>query len=319
MKTLICMTFAVFFVAEAMTGRVPPLPASPPAQDMKLDMGNSMTMTLVLIPAGKFEMGCGGLTDPRKDRIQHEVTIGNPFYMGATHVTVDQFAAFVKDSGYRTDAERAGFAMGIEIKGGSLDMKKVDGCSWRKPSFEQMGNHPVVQVSWNDARAFCEWLSKKTGKIVGLPTEAQWEYACRAGTNTSYPWGDNPDDGKGWANCRDQSNMNNLRFGLATASFFHWDDGFVFTSPVAHFKANAFALYDMIGNAKQWCQDYYGPYGEGAATDPIGPDTGRDRVLRGSSWLGIPLNSSSAMRSRDHPENRSDEIGFRISIKPDKG
>ena len=133
------------------------------------------------------------------------MTISKPFYMGVTHVTVDQFAAFVKDSGYKTDAEKDGWSVGFEIKDGKIDVKKVDGCSWRNPSFDQKGDHPVVQVSWNDAKAFCDWLSKKSGKTVGLPTEAQWEYACRAGTKTAYPWGDNPDDGKGWANCADQS------------------------------------------------------------------------------------------------------------------
>ena len=133
------------------------------------------------------------------------MTISKPFYMGVTHVTVDQFAAFVKDSGYKTDAEKDGWSVGFEIKDGKFVRQKMDGCSWRNPSFDQKGDHPVVQVSWNDAKAFCDWLSKKSGKTVTLPTEAQWEYACRAGTTTAYPWGDNPDDGKGWANCADQS------------------------------------------------------------------------------------------------------------------
>ena len=178
---------------------------------MTVDLGDKVTMKLVQVPAGKFTMGSPeaekkaavkeavaagnsekDATDVFKDEVQHEVTISKPFYMGITHVTVDQFAAFVKDSGYKTEAEKDGWAGGFEIKDGKLNDKRVNGCSWRKPSFDQKGDHPVVQVSWNDAKAFCDWLSKKSGKTVVLPTEAQWEYACRAGTKTAYPWGDSP-------------------------------------------------------------------------------------------------------------------------------
>src|SRR5208282_3423677 len=101
--------------------------------------------------------------------------------------TVDQFAAFVKESGYKTDAEKT-FATAIQIKDGKLDMTSMAE-SWRNPSFNQKGNCPVVQVDWNDTQAFCDWLSKKSGQKVSLPTEAQWEYACRAGTKTAYLWG----------------------------------------------------------------------------------------------------------------------------------
>jgi formylglycine-generating enzyme required for sulfatase activity len=234
--------------------------------------------------------------------------------MGVTHVTVDQFAAFVKDSGYMTNAEKDGWSPGIEIKDGKLDFKVVDGCSWRNPSFDQKGDHPVVQVSWNDAKAFCDWLSKKSGKTVVLPTEAQWEYACRAGTKTAYPWGDNPDDGKGWANGADQRLKKKFPNAPAEWTFFNWDDGFVFTSPVGSFKANAFGLYDMNGNAWQWCQDRYGDYGKGAATDPTGPDTGSLRGLRGGSWGYLPGLCRSALRYGSGPGYRSDCGGFRVVV-----
>ncbi|MCX5683322.1 MAG: SUMF1/EgtB/PvdO family nonheme iron enzyme, partial [Planctomycetota bacterium] len=171
---------------------------SPTTGNLTLDLGGGATMKLVLIPAGKFLMGSPATEKDRsKDEVQHEVMIGKPFYMGITSVTVDQFAAFVKDSGYKTDAEKDGFSVVFEIKDGTSMKKEVDGCSWRNPGFDQKGDHPVVQVSWNDARAFCDWLSKKSGKTVVLPTESQWEYACRAGSKTAYLWGDNPDDGKG--------------------------------------------------------------------------------------------------------------------------
>ena len=146
-----------------------------------------------------------------------------------------------------------------------------------------------------------------------LPTEAQWEYACRAGTKTAYPWGDNPDDGKGWANCADQSLKKKIP-NQEHWAFFSWDDNFVFTSPVGSFKANAFGLYDMIGNAWEWCQDRYGDYEKGAATDPTGPDNGVLRVLRGGSWLNGPWLCRSARRCRINPDCRIDYLGFRVVV-----
>ncbi len=172
----------------------------------------------------------------------------------------------------------------------------------------------MVQVSWNDAKAFCDWLSKKSGKTVALPTEAQWEYACRAGTKTAYPWGDNPDDGKGWANCADQSLKKKFPYAAAGWRVFSWDDNFVFTSPVASFKANAFGLYDMNGNALQWCSDRYGDYEKGAVTDPTGADAGGLRVLRGGSWRGGPRNCRSAGRGWGTPGGRHDGSGFRVAV-----
>jgi sulfatase modifying factor 1 len=282
--------------------------------NLTLDLGGGATVKLVLIPAGKFMMGSPATEKDRdKDEVQHEVTISKPFHMGITPVTVDQFAAFVKDSGYKTDVEKAGWSLGVEIKDGTLMPKKADGCSWRNPSFDQKGDHPVVQVSWDDARAFCDWLSKKSGKTVVLPTESQWEYACRAGSKTAYLWGDNPDDGKGWANCADQSLKKKLPNAPAAWTFFSWDDGFVFTSPVANFKANAFGLYDMTGNVWQWCGDGYGDYPGGAVTDPVGPAPGPFRVQRGGSWIDTPGYCRSAGRSSGAPLNR-DGHGFRVVV-----
>jgi len=298
-------------------------PVTAPRRELTLDLGEGLTLKLVEIPAGTFLMGSkfsveevarryGGKAEGYEDEHpRHEVTLSKPFYMGVTPVTVDQFAAFVADSGYRTDAEKEGWSIGVEIKDGKIGGKRVDGCSWRNPGFDQKGDHPVVHVSWNDAKAFCDWLSKKSGRTVALPTEAQWEYACRAGTTTAFPWGDDPDDGKGWANAADQSLRKKIpnQEGL---TFFSWDDGFVFTSPVGHFKANAFGLYDMIGNVLEWCQDRYGDYGRDSVTDPTGPDTGRLRVLRGGSWGGTPRYCRSALRGRNVPDYRFVGTGFRV-------
>jgi formylglycine-generating enzyme required for sulfatase activity len=232
--------------------------------------------------------------------------------MGITHVTVDQFRAFVEDSGYKTDAEKDGWSVGMGLRDGKLDVTEVQGASWQNPSFEQKGDHPVVHVSWNDARAFCDWLSKKARVEVSLPTEAQWEYACRAGTTTAYPWGDDPDMGIGWANCGDQSLLKRVPEVSGRLPLFKWDDGFAFTSPVGNFRANAFGLYDMIGNVWQWCGDYYGPYEKAAATDPTGGNAGDRRVLRGGSWGNTPMDCRSAFRMRLIPARRSDFVGFRV-------
>jgi formylglycine-generating enzyme required for sulfatase activity len=292
-------------------------PSSQPAKELTLDLGNKVTMKLALIPSGKFMMGSPETEKGRDtDEAQHEVTISKAFYMGTTHVTVDQFAAFVKDSGYKTDAEKDGWSAGIEIEDGKIVVKKVDGASWRKPSFDQKGDHPVVQVSWNDAKAFCDWLSKKSGKKVALPTEARFEYACRGGAKTAYPWGDSPDDGKGWANCADQSLKKKLSNAPAVWTFFSWDDGFVFTSPVGSFKGNSFGLYDMIGNAFEWCSDWYDKdyYANCPKTDPQGPASGAYRVLRGGGWLNIPQLCRSALRPRLDPGYRYRSVGFRVVL-----
>ena len=292
-------------------------------KNLTLDLGNKVAMNLALIPAGKFLMGSPEGEDVRRrDEAQHGVTLSKPFYMGVHHITVDQFAAFVKESGYKTDAEKEGCSESAEIKNGKLVTgkgknikfipKKMVGASWRNPGFQQKGDHPVVQVSWNDAVAFCGWLSKMSGRAVALPTEAQWEYACRAGTKTAWPWGDNPDDGKGWANGADQSLMRILPRNAAITCF-NWDDGFVFTSPVGSFKANAFGLFDMIGNAAHWCQDRYGDYEKGAVTDPTGSATGTNRVVRGGSWNNFQIkNCRSAARYQFAPDHRNDRYGFRV-------
>ena len=290
-------------------------PVGEARRELTLDLGNGVTLKLVPIPAGKFLMGSPDTEKGRAaDETQHEVTISKPYYMGTTPVTVEQFSAFVADSGYKTDAEKDGESEGIEIRDGDLEVKEVDGCSWRHPSFDQKRDHPVVQISWNDAQAFCDWLSTKSGKKVRLPTEAQWEYACRAGTQTAYPWGDDRGDGKAWANCSDQS----LRKELSNVSaelFFRWDDGFVFTSPVGSFKPNAFGLYDMIGNVWEWCSDWYGRYPKDAVTDPPGADTGRFRVMRGGCWSRGPAYCRSAFRGRRFPDLRyRGSRGFRVSV-----
>jgi len=206
---------------------------------------------------------------------------------------VDQFAAFVKDSSYKTDAEKADWSIGFEIKDGTFDVKKTVR-SWREPSFDQKGDYPVVQVSWNDAKAFCDWLSKKSGKTVVLPTEAQWEYACRAGSKTRFSFGDSD---KGIANYA-----------------WHAANATGTPHPVGQKKPNAWGLYDMHGNVWEWCADWYGPSSKEGAADPQGPASGDQRVLRGGAWVSNPIACRAAYRVGQAPGFRYYFIGFRVAM-----
>jgi formylglycine-generating enzyme required for sulfatase activity len=292
--------------------------------ELTLDLGNNSTLKLVRIPPGTFTMGS---PETEKNRglgeTQHQVPIDRPFYMGVTHVTVHQFATFVNDTGYKTDAEKLGWGGGHMLIDSDRDAYMVKGASWHNVTSDQIelvkSDHPAVQISWNDAKAFCKWLSNKFGRMVDLPTEAQWEYACRGGSTSAYPWGESPEDGKGWANCADQSLKEHLskpspipsflRQRVRT-SFFSWNDGFVLTSPVGIFKANAFGLRDMIGNASQWCQDL-----KSADIDPVGPSTANWHIIRGGSWNDGPANCRSAARTAWPPDGRDSTSGFRVTVQ----
>jgi len=294
---------------------------------------NSIGMKLTLVPSGEFMMGSGEsaeetaaffkknlgentaaflkknpamafLTSPdlfKGEHPQHRVRITKPFYLGTYHVTRGQFQQFVKDSGYKTDAEKGNkpWAWGWDPEKGFDVNEKY---SWRNAGFQQTDEHPVVNVSWNDAVAFCKWLSRKEGKTYRLPTEAEWEYACRAGTTTRYYTGDDPETLAKAANVAD-----------ATAKAKSPDRKF--TMPVGQFKPNAFGLYDMHGNAWQWCADRYADdyYGKSPADDPTGPDAGGARVHRGGSWGDWPVVARSAVRVSSPPDFRNYFTGFRVA------
>jgi formylglycine-generating enzyme required for sulfatase activity len=290
------------------------------------DLMNSLGMKFVVIPGddryrplgpdnpGHFLMGSPQTEFGRdKNEPQHRVTLTHPFLMGATHVTRGQFAAFVQGSGYHTDAEKQGSAYLV------VDGKfwPQEGASWRNVGFRQTDDDPVVIISWNDATTFAEWLSKRDGRRYRLPTEAEWEYACRAGTQTAYLWGDDPEAGAGWANAADAS----LKRQVPDSTTFSWDDGYVYTSPVGRFRPNAFGLFDNVGNAWQWCSDWYGTYPAGDAVDPAGPaqpPTGTEgfKVLRGGSWnTGGPGDCRAAGRLNYKPDHRINYVGFRLCIE----
>ena len=283
---------------------------------------NSIGMKLKLIPAGEFQMGSGKSAEEiarlfdskaeyhKDEHPQHRVRITKPFYMGVHEVTVGQFHEFVRAEGYKTESERDGE--------GGYGWNKAEGkfegrdpkYNWRNTGFSQDDSHPVVNVTWNDAVAFCKWLSGKEGKQYRLPTEAEWEYACRAGTTTMYYCGDDPEG---------LARVGNVADGTARRQFSEWttisaDDGHVFTAPVGQFRANDFGLYDMHGNVYEWCQDWYGEqyYAISPSADPKGASSGSSRVLRGGSWNYVAGYCRSANRDRLTAGNRSIDDGFRL-------
>jgi formylglycine-generating enzyme required for sulfatase activity len=214
----------------------------------------------VLIPAGSFQMERGAqgpdqyISSPRP---VHEVTIGRPFWMGKTPVTVRQFRAFVDATGYRTEAEKGD---GSNVWTDRWE-QKAD-ANWRNPHFDQEDGCPVVCVSWNDAQAYTQWLNgKNPGLTYRLPTEAEWDYACRAGTTGE-------------------------RYGDLDAIAWYESNSGGRTHPVGQKQPNAFGLYDMLGNVFQWCRDWEGEsyHSSRPATDPQGELNGSCRVVRGGPW-----------------------------------
>jgi formylglycine-generating enzyme required for sulfatase activity len=276
---------------------------------------NSLGMKFRLIPAGKFTMGSTKeeidaalkLVEKGKryddpftiEGPAHSVEITHPFYMGETEVTVGQFRQFVEDSKYNVGDDR-----------------------WKKPGWnhiqvgqpvvfvEQTDNHPVVFVDWKNTNDFCLWLSKKEGKEYRLPTEAEWEYCCRAGTKTRYSFGDNEGELSryAWISTNSQGNAH----------------------PVKELDPNPWGLYDMHGNVGEWCQDLYDMTPEDIAhlwerpwsvyykasprKDPPGPAAGLGRMVRGGSWYNAPVFCRSAFRGHTGPDARGHQIGFRVLL-----
>jgi len=284
----------------------------------------SLDLDLVLIPAGRFAMGSPETADQllkafpyakkewfMGERPVHRVTISRPFYLGKYEVTKGQFKKFVEETGYKTDAERDGQGGGGYTGDKDKPFAQRPTFTWRDWAVEEGDTSPVVNVSHNDALAFCEWLSRKEGEEYRLPTEAEWEYACRAGTTERYYNGDDPEG---------LTNIGNVADATAKEKFPAWttvssSDGWAFTSSVGQFAANTFGLYDMIGNAWQWCSDWYDDdyYAKSPDRDPSGPNSGSIRVCRGGSWDSYAVLCRAAHRVRVLPERRCNDLGFRLA------
>jgi formylglycine-generating enzyme len=308
-------------------------------------------LSLTLVPPGEFMMGRSESLEqlkrlnPRLDKDmklengivgeiieseqpQHRVRITRPFYIGTYNVTRGQFRTFVQRTGYRTDAETSGKgAFGYSAEDGGDLLTQRPEYNWLVMGFPQEDDHPVVNVSWNDATAFCEWLSKKEGSVYRLPTEAEWEYAYRAGTSSFYSFGDDPEQLTKYANVADRthvdkvyppSQFDELMMNMHTVRS---SDGFAFTSPVGRFRPNAFGVYDMHGNAGTWCSDrcQLDAYAKSETDDPKGPASGEQRVTRGGSWAQSPFACRCASRSAAEATTCACNQGFRIVREQESG
>jgi len=307
--------------APAPVPEQPEAPAPPPdagrgaprTGDLRV---NSLSQTLILIEPGEFAMGSPH-AQPLRDEgeWQHTVRIVQAYWMTRVEVSRGQFAAFAKETGYITDAERAGWSHGLGADG---RWRQVDGIDWRNPGFTQSDSHPVVCVSLHDALTFCRWLSDREGRTYRLPTEAEWEYGCRAGSSTAYAWGDDVFVEVPRANAADKAWTD--RFPEAIG--FRWRDACVHTSPVGRFPANAWGLFDMHGNVAEWCLDRYVQYGVEPVVDAVDPEAlsagdPAPRVLRGGSFAATPAHCRAAHRDAAPPDSSFVTVGFRVVMESD--
>ena len=271
---------------------------------------------LVVIPTGSFSMGApageGGAR--ASEQPQRLVRIDSGFALGRDDVSVGEFRVFIDDSGYATDAEKAGASSVYdETTGRMIDRR---GITWRDDYLGNVADDdlPVIHVSWNDAVAYAQWLSARTGKRYRLPSEAEFEYALRAGSSTRYPWGDgNPprvlDNFTG-----DGDRSPKLRRSWAKA-FRRYDDGYWGPAPNGKFPANAFGLIDMDGNVSEWVADcWHDNYTRAPVDSSAWMNPGcAEHVIRGGSWGSAPDQVRSAYRIAAPSSTRSARVGIRVA------
>lgn len=302
-------------------------------------ISNSLGMRLVQIPAGTFRMGSDESLSalqkdfPRMEAVRlealrdeapvHIVRITRPFYMGQTEITVGQFRQFLQASGYVPESVADGtggygynpaYDPATTTRGDLFEGRDMR-YSWRNPGFAQTDRHPVVNVTWNDAQALAQWLSRTEGRTYRLPTEAEWEYAARAGTRSRFHSGNAPESLHKVANVFDAKAAPYWPQLVQHAT--HASDGYAFTAPVARFAPNAWGLYDMHGNAWEWTSDLYGEdyYAQSPVNDPQGPSEGDVYVRRGGSWHTWPLYARSSYRNWNSPQTRYTLVGIRLVLE----
>lgn len=274
---------------------------------------------MVKIPGGSFQMGDTTGHGLKNELPVHAVNI-KAFQLARHEVTVAQFQAFIAATGYVTEAQRNVVALLPDaINGcGTIDpqTKKhtyVAGLQWDKPGFEQTATHPVVCVSWNDAQEFIRWLNRETRGNFRLPTEAEWEYAARAHTATDYYWGSDVAQSCEYANGADQTVAPDQKMRWPVRLSCH--DGYYYTSPVGTYAPNAFGLYDMLGNAREWSEDCYNDSYDDAPTDGSAWLTGNclRRIARGDSLMSMGELRVAGRGNGGTLPARNNDFGFRLA------
>ncbi|VVS94841.1 SUMF1/EgtB/PvdO family nonheme iron enzyme [Desulfoluna spongiiphila] len=254
----------------------------------------------VFIKPGTFTMGSPDTESRRKeDESAHSVTLTRGFFMQDKEVTVAQWQAFVDDSGYKSEAETAGGAYALE----DYVWTQSREYSWKNPGFSQSGDHPVTGITSADIQAFLKWVNKESKYTYRLPTEAEWEYAARAGESAAFSTGAclgsadaNVDANASWGECPAGAASNG-------------------TLPVGTFTPNAWGLYDMHGNVAEWCRDWYGRYPQKSVKNPTGAASGTNRVVRGGGWATYAYNARCAKREAVNPSRGCSEVGMRLVVE----
>lgn len=302
---------ALSFALLAMTAAVTAAEPSRPAGTVFRDCNECPEM--VVIPAGRFVMGTptaqrvSGAPGAEADAVVIELS--RAFALGRYEVTRGQFARFIADSGHEPRPGCRNWEPALSRF--TEDARR----SWQNPTLPAVpvDAHPVTCVSFTDAQAYVQWLARETGERYRLPSEAEWEYAARAGSTTLRPWGDSPEAGCDHANGYDLVGEAAYRLGWPNSGC---RDGYADLAPVGQFNPNAFGLHDVIGNVREWAQDcatgsYAGRPRDARAWEWLGGC--RTRVQRGGSWLTPPEQSRSAYRNDAPAGEHTDDTGFRIA------
>ena len=299
---IILAAIAWFYARQALmsTKAAAPAAAAPIPGTLIRDCPTCAAM--MVLPAARFKQGFAA-TDRGSvsyEKPQHWVTITRPFAMSADLVTVEEYRQFIDATG------RA--VQGCETYDGAWKYRPEN--NWRNPGFAQSGLHPVTCVSWNDAVAYAQWLSTRTGHQYRLPSASEWEYAARAGSETVYPWASNGSNACTYANVADASAARQYPGWVAFAC----DDGYANTSPVGSFQANALGLNDMLGNVFQWTLDCWHADYSGAPVDGSARTDGdcSERELRGGSWFTAPSYVRANYRNHFASDYRTSSVGIRL-------
>jgi len=297
-------------------------------QNHRLVVRDSIGIDLIRIEPGEYLMGG---SEPAEKVVQafpgaemnaedfadeyprHRVRLTRPFFLGKFEVTVGQFRKFVDETRYKTEAEEDGTGGW----GYNPETAKSEGrrpyFNWRSTGYPQTDQYPVVNVTYNDALAFVGWLSTREGKRYRLPTEAEWEYANRAGSESLYSNSDDPREVPSFARAIDV--LRQPEFHHVQELTIRPNDPSAFPAPVGSYAANALGFHDMHGNVWEWVADWYGAkyYSESPMDDPQGPASGEVRVRRGGGWNSFPFYLRSSFRNINTPGSRCLNLGFRVA------